>query len=254
MTASEEGYSFDDLFDPAEYLYFLESTLAAEDTPKQCDFIEAVLRLDKGAKVLDLGCGHGRHAIELAARGHDVLGVDLVEGFLDVAMEAAKKRDIKLGLVHGDARGFQSDAVFDGVVCLFDAFGYFGDDGDEQVLLNMFAALVPGGRLLLDLRPREILGRMPAVSVLDKGNGDMMIDRHQFDVETGRLVDRRTYVRDGRARTVAFSVRLYTFTEMRRLLQLVGFEIAGFYAGYDLAASPPNVASTRMLILARKPL
>ena len=77
-----EGFSFDDLFDVDEYLYFLESTLATENTPKQCDFIESVLRLksedrESPAKVLDLGCGHGRHALELASRGHQVLGIDV---------------------------------------------------------------------------------------------------------------------------------------------------------------------------------
>lgn len=245
------GYSFDDLFDPEEYLYFLEDTLRDEDTPRQCDFIERTLGLGAKSQVLDLGCGHGRHAVELAARGHDVLGLDLVAGFLQIAAKEAEARGVQLGLVQGDMRAFQADAQFDAVLCLFDAFGFFRDEDDEQVLANVFAALVPGGRFLLDLRPREVVGRLPPVSVLDKGNGDMMIDRHHFDVETGRLVDRRSYVRDGRVRDVAFSVRLYAYTEMRTLLRKIGFEIGGFYGGWDGGVA--TVQSTRMLILARKP-
>ena len=58
----------------------------------------------------------------------------------------------------------------------------------------------------------------------------------------------------GRVREVAFSVRLYSFTEIRMLLTLVGFEIAGLYAGYDVAAGTPTITSSRMLVLARKPL
>lgn len=245
------GTSFDDLFDADEYLYFLEDTLRAEDTPRQCDFLESSLRLGPGSKVLDLGCGHGRHAIELASRGHHVLGIDLVAGFLEVAAREAERRGVEVGLAQGDMRGFAADAEFDAIVCLFDAFGFSTDEDDRQVLESALGALVPGGHLLLDLRPREVLARMPPVSVLDKGNGDLMIDRHHFDVETGRLIDRRTMIRGGKVREVAFSVRLYTFTEMRSILRQVGFDVAGFYGGYD--GSPARVDSPRMLILARKP-
>jgi len=246
----ETSYSFDDLFDAEEYLYFLEETLAAEDTPRQCDFLAQTLRLEPGASVLDLGCGHGRHALELASRGYKVLGIDLVTGFLAIAVAQAKERNLEVGLAQADMRSFQADAVFDGVVCLFDAFGFFPDADNEQVLVNALAGLKPGGHLLLDLRPREVLTRMPPVAVLDKGNGDMMIDRHHFDVESGRLIDRRSYVRAGRVRDVAFSVRLYSYTELRTLLEKVGFEVAGVYGGYD--GAPLVMSSTRMLVLARK--
>ncbi len=206
----------------------------------------------KRCKVLDIGCGHGRHALELAARGHDVVGIDLVEGFLQIAVAEAKRRDLKLALAHADARGFATEPTFDGVICLFDAFGYFGDDSDRQVLMNIYASLVPGGRLLLDLRPREIVGRLQPVTVLDKGHGDMMIDRHHFDIESGRLIDRRTYIRNGKVREVLFSVRLYSFTEIKLLLQMVGFEVTGLYDSYGSGAGVPQVGSTRMLVLARK--
>lgn len=257
-----DGFSFDELFDADDYLYFMEGTLAEEDTAKQCDFIENVLRLKddeptagapaKRAKVLDVGCGHGRHALELSARGHDVVGIDLVEGFLKIAVAEAKRRDLKLALAQADARAFATEPTFDGVVCLFDAFGYFGDESDQQVLANIHASLVPGGRLLLDLRPREIVGRLQPVTVLDKGNGDMVIDRHHFDVESGRLVDRRTYIRHGKVREVLFSVRLYSFTEIKLLLRMIGFEVTGLYDGYSAGAGVPQVGSTRMLVLARK--
>ncbi len=249
--SSDASYTFDDLFDAEEYLYFLEQTLKEEDTPKQCDFIEATLSLAPGSRLLDLGCGHGRHVIELSARGHQAMGIDLVAGFLEHAAREAEARGVKVGLAQGDIRSFESDAEFDGIICLFDAFGFFPDDDNAQVLMNAFKALAPGKSLLLDVRPREVLTRLPPVAVLDMGNGDMMIDRHHFDVESGRLIDRRTYVRGGKSRSVAFSVRLYTFTELRLILRSIGFEVGGVYAGYD--GAPITVQSTRMLILARKP-
>lgn len=250
MTATSSS-TFEDLFDPEEYLYFLEETLAEENTPKQCDFIEQVLDLAPGSRVLDMGCGHGRHVIELASRGHQVIGIDLVAGFLEIAAKEAEKRGVKVSLGQGDIRTVGIEGGLDGIICLFDAFGFFPDDDNAQVLYNAFQSLSPGKSLLLDVRPREVLLRLPTVSVLDKGNGDMMVDRHHFDVESGRLVDRRSYVRNGKAREISFSVRLYSYTELRLILRSIGFEVTGAYSGYD--GAPLTVHATRMLIRARKP-
>jgi hypothetical protein len=92
--------------------------------------------------------------------------------------------------------------------------------------------------------------RVPATAVLDKGNGDMMIDRHHFDVASGRFVDRRTYLRAGKQREVMFSVRLYAFTEIRLILQSVGFEVVGAFGGFD--DSPISALKPRTVVIAKK--
>jgi hypothetical protein len=92
--------------------------------------------------------------------------------------------------------------------------------------------------------------RVPACAVTDMGNGDLMIDRHHFDIATGRFVDRRTYLRGGKQREVMFSVRLYAFTEIRLILHSVGFEIEGVFGGFD--GSPLSANKPRTVVVCRK--
>src|SRR5262249_10292445 len=71
-------FDFTQVFDADDYLHFYEETLRQEDTLAQVAFVERELGLASGSTIVDLGCGHGRHALELARRGHRVLGIDLV--------------------------------------------------------------------------------------------------------------------------------------------------------------------------------
>jgi cyclopropane fatty-acyl-phospholipid synthase-like methyltransferase len=243
-------FHFDDLFDADEYLYFYEDTLREEDTPAQVTFLERALGLAPGARVLDLGCGHGRHANELARRGYEVLGVDLVLGFLEKARDAARREGLAVSYALGDVRGIGEVASFDHAICLFDAFGFLDDAGNAQYLRAAAAALRPGGALVLDVRNRDwIVRNILPVTVLDKGD-DLMIDRHVFDTQSGRLLDRRTYVRGGRARSVTFSIRLYALTELSALLRAAGLEVERALGGWD--GAPLSMARNRMLVLARK--
>jgi SAM-dependent methyltransferase len=247
---SPEGFDFDSLFPVDDYLYFLEDTLLEENTPAQVDFLTRALGLNAPARIVDLGCGHGRHALELSRRGHHVLGIDLVDGFITLAQAVAQREELKAEFIRGDVRAMRPQTpMADHAVCLFDAFGFFDDAGQRAMLEAAHHMLEPGGRLVLDLRTREYVLRLPPVSVLEKGS-DLMVDRMNFDIETGRLVDERTMVRDGRSRKVRFSMRLYSYTEARALLESVGFAAEAVYGGYD--GAPLSLTRSRTILIARK--
>lgn len=250
MSNQASFFDFQQLFDADEYLYFMEDSLREEDTPAQVDFLLRRVDLGPGSRVLDLGCGHGRHSNELARRGHLVLGVDLTPSFLEVARKEAERDALSTQFVLGDMSVIHVEEPFDLAVCLFDAFGFFDDAHQLATLRCVHSALRDGGRFVLDLRTREWMVRVPSFSVLDKGNGDMMIDRHHFDIESGRFVDRRTYIRGGKARDVTFSVRLWAYTEIRLVLRSVGFEIESALGGYD--GSPLSANKPRTLLLMKK--
>ncbi|MDY7102527.1 MAG: class I SAM-dependent methyltransferase [Actinomycetota bacterium] len=118
-------------------------------TRQEVDFLVAELGLEPGDRVLDVGCGPGRHAHELARRGLEVVGVDLSERFVEIA-----RRDAPPGatFLHRDARELGFDGEFDAVISLCQgAFGLAGGpgsplDGDGVVLEGIARALVPGGR------------------------------------------------------------------------------------------------------------
>jgi cyclopropane fatty-acyl-phospholipid synthase-like methyltransferase len=124
------------------------------NTVKEVDFLVKELRLKPGATILDVGCGTGRHSIELARRGHAVTGVDLSSGMLAEARKSAKKARVTVTWVQADATTMQIDQKYDAVICLCEgAFGLLGrgDDALEQplaILRGVARAMKPGARCL----------------------------------------------------------------------------------------------------------
>lgn len=218
------------LFAADDYLYFLAQALADEDTAQQVAFTETALAMQPPMRVLDVGCGHGRHANLLAQRGYRVTGVDLVEGFLAVARRDAPPTAT---FVRSDIGALAFTAAFERAYCIYDVLGYHDDDHARRTLAGIHRALVPGGRLLLDLRVREWIERLPPAAVLDLPNGDLMIDRYRFDAEAGRLHDHRTYVRGGVRRDIEFSVRVWSTPEIRQLVTTSGFALRAVFGGFD---------------------
>jgi 2-polyprenyl-3-methyl-5-hydroxy-6-metoxy-1,4-benzoquinol methylase len=102
--------------------------LPPERTKSEIDFAEKVLKLKKKAKILDLGCGHGRHSVELALRGYKVTGQDLNKYFLKLAEDSSKESGVDVRWIRSDMRKIPFKHEFDAVVNLFTAFGYLEND------------------------------------------------------------------------------------------------------------------------------
>jgi len=252
MLRDERFYVFDwdAVFDVDDYLHFYEDTLRAERTEHQVDVLTSHLRMLPGMRVLDLGCGHGRHALELARRGFSVVGVDRMEGFLELARKEAAVEELDIDYRSGDLRELDEEASFDRVLCLFDVFGLHDDEENVDVLRRVARALRPGGMACLDVRNRDWMVRaLLPVTMMQKG-ADLMIDRHVFDPISGRLVDYRVLVRDGRTREARFSVRLYHFGELRALLASVGLEVKEAFGTWD--GDPVSLAHNRMILMCEK--
>ena len=115
-------------------------------TADEVRFLIEVLELEAGDRVLDVGCGPGRHAHALAEAGIEVVGLDVARRFVDIATEDAPDGAT---FRHGDARVMTYEADFDAVFSMCEgAFGLVGNeivDGDAEVLARMAAAVKPGG-------------------------------------------------------------------------------------------------------------
>src|SRR5260370_36573399 len=123
-----------------------------ERTPVEIDQLEALLAIRPPRRVLDLPCGQGRHAIELASRGYDVTGVDLSPFMLKVAEERARAAGVRARWLAGDMRAPIAGEKFDVVLNLFTSLGYFADAADDRRGVGAAAAmLVPEGRFVLEL-------------------------------------------------------------------------------------------------------
>ena len=136
---------FSHFFDAA-YVAQLREEKSPADTRAEVDFLVRRLSLPRGARILDVPCGYGRHAAALARRGFVVLGLDLSR-----AMIAEGRRRFtegpRLRLRRADMRRIAFREEFDAVVNLYTSFGYFEPAENQAVLRRMARALKPGGRM-----------------------------------------------------------------------------------------------------------
>lgn len=193
---------------------------------REVDFIEDSLGVEKGAVILDLACGGGGHAVELASRGYSVVGYDLSLAMLARAADEAQDRGQKLNFLQGDMRDMAFEETFDGVYCWSTSFGYFDDEKNFNVLQRTHRALRQGGLLLLDIMNRDYVAPRQPSLVWFEGDGCVCIDEMHLDFFTSRLRVKRTAMfDDGRSREIDYSIRLYTLHEVGKLLHESGFKV-----------------------------
>lgn len=193
---------------------------------RECNFIEERLGLEQGAVILDLGCGAGVHAVELASRGYSVVGYDLSLAMLARAADEAQSREQKLNFLHGDMREMAFEETFDGVYCWSTTFGYFDDDKNLDVLGRIHRALRKGGQLLLDVANRDYIAPRQPSLVWFEGEGCVCMDEMFVDFFASRLRVKRTVMfEDGRSKECDYAIRLYGLHELGKMLHECGFKV-----------------------------
>jgi len=235
--------------DPTRSELYAES----EASRKQVDFVIDKLALEPGARVLDLCCGQGRHLIDLARRGYDVVGLDLSEYMLEGCRTAAAAEGITPVLVHADMREIGFTAEFDAVINMFTSFGYLeNEDEDRKVINTASLALKGGGSLLIDLMNRDwLMGVFKPTEWQANTRGDLILSERDFDSITGRINCRELAIHpDGRRSERSHSLRLYTFNELDKMLQEAGLRVQSTYGDFD--SGPFHFRSRRMIVIARK--
>jgi ubiquinone/menaquinone biosynthesis C-methylase UbiE len=242
-------FDADELFGD-DYLHFYAEMLGDERSDEDTAAAMSLARLSPGMHVLDAPCGHGRMAVRMAALGLHVTGVDRSARFLEVAREDAAARGVDVDLREGDLRELPVDGPFDAVVCWFTSFGYFDDDENLAVLREFRRVLRPGGHLLVETISHDAYVRTftesPDAIVVEAGD-DLMVDRNEFDVTTGRIVCHRVTLRDGARREAHFAIRLPTVPEWYRLLADAGFASVEVT---DRDGAPVDLATWRLVVTA----
>jgi SAM-dependent methyltransferase len=203
--------------------------------------VVAHLELGPGDRILDVGCGTGRHAKELAARGFVVHGIDISQRFIDLAATDAPAGATFERL---DARSMAFDEEFDVVICLCQgAFGMMtSEEDDGAVVAGMSRALRKGGRLALSAFNAYFAVRYHEAASFDADNG---------------IAHERTEVRDEQGVPVEVDLwtGCYTPRELRLLLarhDLVVDRIASVEPG-AYGDAPPSTETAELLVLARRP-
>jgi SAM-dependent methyltransferase len=228
--------------------------LSDEQIRREVTFIEESLGIEQGGVLLDLACGTGRHAAELASRGYSVVGYDLSVAVLARAGDEAQARGQKLNLLQGDMREMGFEDMFDGVLCWASSFGYFDDEKNADVARRIHRALRRGGQLLIDVVNRDFCAPRQPNLVWFEGESCVAIDETSFDALTSRLKVKRTVMlEDGRTREVDYAIRLYGLHELGRILHDAGFRVTEVSGHTSMPGVFFGPDSPRIILLAEKP-
>lgn len=265
---------FDETYVQVEGLQFSERI-----TARECDLTVKLLGLQPGQRVLDLACGHGRHAIELTKRGlGPVVGLDYSQGALEYARMDAGRKGMAVEFIEGDMRTLNFRAEFDAIFNVFSSMFYWDDTVHLEILRGVWHSLKPGGRFLLDVYNRDakvserfldahrMIGplrrlrrglswlkrrvlhrlRTPNQPFVHKFN------QSTFDFERGVMVGVKHILVEGQAPIEnRFEVRLHTLGELRELLERAGFEIERMVSSPD--GGGLRLSSPRWAVMARRP-
>ena len=221
-----------------------------EIAEEQVDKILGLLDF-KGACILDLACGPGRHSVVLAEKGFKVTGVDLSPFLLGKARERAEAVGVEVEWVHGDMRSFRRPSAFDLCLSMFTSFGYFENkEEDLAVLRNIHGSLTKGGAFLIDVVGKEWLAKhFQATSSQELSDGTLMIECREIHDDWSRIRNRWILLKEGQTREHRFEHTIYSAQELKDSLMGAGFgsvRICG-----DLEGNEYGPEAKRLIAIAR---
>ena len=233
---------------------FYDWMFPAESFTQAKDQVFDIIRLsgvDKG-DLLDLCCGPGRHSIPFAEYGFNVTGVDLQPALLEKARDYALKHNVSVEYVEENMLTFKRANSYDLAVSMFSSFGYFNNPRDDvQVLENVYFSLRAGGKLVLDVRGKEVHAMANVTSFSQKmPNGDFIFHRTEVNDDWTRAMSDWVYLQDSHAHKFKMEFNLYSGAELRQMLENTGFTNVRVYG--DLKGCAYNQNAKRLVILALK--
>ncbi len=238
----------DDDIDIWEALYADDIPLV--ETVRECDFIEEFLPLESHPSVLDIACGAGRHSLELARRGYSVTGTDLDPRSLRVAARRAANESLDTTWIEADVRDLRVlDAYYDGVIFIWQRFGFFDAHEQAVILAGIHRLLRPGGRLILDLYNRlyfvpaaaDASGPQAPTTITDLSSPLPATQWHIEDTEP--FLHHYTYTVVG-----SFAPDLYTPGEMAGVASSHGLHLVASCSNYN-PANPATKNHQRMQLV-----
>ena len=239
--------TWEQFFDAHAPVY--DDNVFVQNTANEVEFLLEELRLAPGARILDVGCGTGRHAIPLAQRGYAVTGLDLSSEMLARASRASQAAGVTVEWVRADAARFSLPRRYEAALCLCEgAFGLLGRDDDPlgqplAILSNISRSLKPQAKVIL--------------TVL---NGAAMLRRcSNQDVAAGRfdplmLVESSAHPPREGLPTMPVRERAFMPTELVLLDRLAGLTVLNLWGGTagNWGRRPLDLDEMEIMVVARK--
>ncbi|MFA6980267.1 MAG: class I SAM-dependent methyltransferase [Ignavibacteriaceae bacterium] len=240
---------FEDWFESEEYLKVYRHR-NSEEAEILVSFILSEINLPAKAKVLDLGCGAGRHALLLAKRGFEVTGVDQSANLLSVAADEAQKNGLHASFIRDDIRTVQFQEKFNLILNVFTSFGYFENDEDNFSLFsNVESLLLDDGIFVFDFLNAENV-RQNLTPYSKTETGDMVVEQTR-KIEGNCVIKEILLHQNGNVKNFRESVRLYSKDELISAIDnnnLTVENVIGSYAGESF----DEKSSSRLILLCKK--
>jgi len=207
--------------------HYMQNPFTA-NTRAEVEFLLELLELPKGSRILDMGCGTGRHAVMLAERGFRVTGVDLSEGMLNEARKAAANAGVEVEWIHADATTWESDTLFDAAICLCEGAVGLADLDEEPVghdlavLRRIYGALRPNARF--------VMTAMNGYAVIRQMTDEMVLEGRFDPASMLSYYEDEWELPEGK-KTMQIRERLLIPPEMVALLRHVGFTVEAVWGG-----------------------
>lgn len=249
---------YEELFE--DYGKRYDEEIFTQGTLGECDFIEKEFNFNKSLRILDVGCGTGRHSIELTIRGYNITGIDLSESQLKRAKEKAAEKKIKIDFRLHDARNLPFDNEFDAAIMLCEgAFPLMEtDEMNFNILKSVARSLKPSGKFIFT----TLNGLFPLFHSVEKfcnsasDKGNTTYKSKTFDLMTLRDFNITEITDDnGNKKILDCSERYYVPSEITWLLKSLGFiktEIFGVKLGAFSREDKLTPEDFEMLVIAEK--
>jgi ubiquinone/menaquinone biosynthesis C-methylase UbiE len=242
--------TWDTMFDEI-YLTTYALNLRERDSNAEAEAAARLAGVEPPAEILDVPTGFGRHALPLAKLGFHVTGVDRSGVQLSEARRIADEVEWPKW-VQADFRELPfEDESFDAVLCLFTSIGYRGEEADRQAFGEFLRVARPGAPLIVEALHRDRLMAIFQERSWDPLEDDaVLLEERRFDYVGGEIETDHTFLSVGVRRGVTFRLRIYTATELVRLLADIGFAEIDCFGDFE---GGPLSRETRLVVRATKP-
>ncbi|GAB2565325.1 SAM-dependent methyltransferase [Spirosoma areae] len=209
----------------------------ADWTRQEIDFLMTTLAIKPGSSILDIPCGYGRHAIELAKRDVQVTGIDISDEFLQTLRKRIADEQVSIQVIHGNILTMAIEHSYDGAYCLGNSFGYVDYDGMNTFVEKVANALKPGARFVINsgLVAESILPNFPKTHRVLLGDLTMDI-RNVYVVDESYMATEITYTKADRSELHHFKHYVYTLSEIKRLLARHSLQTVAVYNSTEKGA------------------
>ena len=201
-------------------------------TEAEVDFIEHVCDLQEGARVLDIMCGYGRHALELGRRGYAVTAVDNLKDYIDEINALAAEGSLPVEGIAADVATLELQGTYDAVICMGNSFSFFGEADAFKVLQKLSAHLKQGGKLIIN---SWLIGEIAIRHFKEKdwyyvGPYKCIIDSH-YKFNPSRIESEQLIISpDGSSELTQGVDYIFTLSELGTLLKKASFNLEQVYS------------------------